>query len=71
MITSDAIHIVSRGGDAAKDIAAAEHETDLNFLSGDFGDFLSERKNAVGIKTERESPGKSLPRDFQKDAFEG
>ena len=47
VITRDAIHLMSRGGDTAKDVAAAQNQADLDACSGDFRNLAGERLSRV------------------------
>ena len=70
MIGGDAVHFFGLFGDAAKEIAAAHHDGDLDAEIVDVGEFRGDFVDASGIDAETLAGGQSFAGDFEQNAFE-
>ena len=69
VVGARALHARLRQGGAAEDIAAADHDADLDTGPGDFGDLLGHRLQSLGIDAEAVAADARLARELQQDAF--
>ena len=69
VIGGNAVHGLGLLGHAAEEIAAADHDGDLDSQTMYFGDFRRDLVHASVINTEALSGGQRLTGDFQKNAF--
>jgi hypothetical protein len=67
VVAGDAIHVFGGSGNSTEEIAAADHETNLDPGPGNFGNLSGEGANAVGINSKASLAGHHLATQLQEN----
>jgi hypothetical protein len=67
VVAGDAIHVFGSGGNSTEEIAAANHETNLEPGAGNFGNLRGEGADSVGINSKASLAGHHLATQLQEN----